>query len=107
MILNTPDTKTEIAAWNSHRAKHRGRRRRPAVSAASIQVWRAAIAALDATEPEVRDTIERGLVNVAGVSGARYGDAMKAVDVVVKRVAKIRTKAIKDAFRRIRKTNGV
>jgi hypothetical protein len=74
---------------------------------ANAKAWNAAIRVLDKTEPEIRDVIERGLVNIAALEHIRYGEAMKKVDQVVAKVAAIRTRAIKQAFRIIRDEGGV
>lgn len=65
-------------------------------------VWNQAIAILDATELEIRDVIERGLADYAGLDHLKLGDAMSAADRVSKEVAAIRRKAIRRAFRLLR-----
>lgn len=76
--------------------------RQTAIDMKKLRVWQQAIAILDHSEIEVRDVIERGLSGVAAIEGTRYGDANKAVDDVMVQVGKIRTRAIKQAFRLIR-----
>lgn len=66
------------------------------------EVWARAINILDETEPVVRDLIERELASIAGISGTRYGDAMRATDALMKQIRRVRTDAIKKAFRFIR-----
>jgi hypothetical protein len=67
-----------------------------------ITVWNNAIAILDQSEVRIRDMIERDLVGVAGISGIRVGESVKAADRVAARVSAVRTKAIKKAFRYLR-----
>ena len=72
-----------------------------------IAVWNRAIAMIDRSEVVIRDLIERELSGIAGISGIRYGDAMKAADRVSVKVAAIRKRAIQRAFRLIRDHGGV
>ena len=46
--------------------------------------------------------IERGLQDIAGVSGTKYGAAMRAVDKIMVQIKRIRLEAIKASFRHIR-----
>jgi len=71
-----------------------------------IKIWNGTVAILDQSEIRVRDMIERDLVDVAGISGIRVGEAMKAADRAAARVAIVRTKAIKKAFRYLRSRIG-
>ena len=71
-----------------------------------VTIWNTAIAMLDRTEPAIRDIIERDLVNIAGMSGIRYGEAMRAADKLGKKIERIRTRAIKQAFRHLRSKLG-
>ena len=71
-----------------------------------VRVWNGAIAILDRSEVQLRDLIERELVDVAGMNGIRYGEAMAATDKLMKKVAIIRTRAIKRAFRYLRSKLG-
>ena len=70
--------------------------------AKSVTVWNTAIHMLDQSEVMIRDVIERDLVNMAGLSGTRFGEAMSAAAQTAARVERIRTKAIKRAFRYLR-----
>src|ERR1035437_8249667 len=72
------------------------------VLAKRVRGWNGAIAILDRSEVQLRDLIERDLVDVAGVNGIRYGEAMAPTDKLMKKVAIIRTRAIKRAFRYLR-----
>lgn len=65
-------------------------------------VWRQAVAILDASEVEMRDTIERGLADYAGLDHLKVADGLAAADRVSKQCAAIRVKAIKRAFRLLR-----
>ena len=67
-----------------------------------VTVWNNAIAIIDQSEVRIRDMIERDLVDVAGVNGIRYGEAMKAADRLMKKIKVIRARAIKKAFRYLR-----
>src|ERR1035437_9636372 len=71
-----------------------------------VRVWNGAIAILDRSEVQLRDLIERDLVDVAGMNGIRYGEAMAATDKLMKKVSVIRTRAIKRAFRYLRSKLG-
>ena len=68
----------------------------------TFKAFSTAIAMLDKSEIEVRDLIERGLLDIAGVSGTKYGAAMRAVDKIMVRIKHVRLEAIKAAFRHIR-----
>lgn len=70
--------------------------------ARAVAAWNTAIGLIDRTEPAIRDIIERGLMNVAGVNRTHYGDAMRAADAVMKLIRRVRVRAIKDAFRHLR-----
>ena len=70
--------------------------------AKTFRTWSTAIAKLDKSEIEIRDLIERGLQDIAGVSGTKYGAAMRAVDRIMARIKHIRLEAIKASFRHIR-----
>lgn len=57
---------------------------------------------LDASEPKIRDLIESGLMDVAGVNGTKVTGAKKATDAIMAQIIPLRTKAIKQAFRHLR-----
>ena len=71
-----------------------------------VTVWNNAIAIIDQSEVRIRDMIERDLVDVAGISGIRYGEAMHAADKLMKKIKIIRVRAIKKAFRHLRSKLG-
>jgi hypothetical protein len=71
-----------------------------------VTVWNTAIAIIDQSEVRIRDMIERDLVDVAGISGIHYGEAMKAADQLMKKIKVIRVRAIKKAFRHLRSKLG-
>ena len=68
----------------------------------TFKTYSTAISMLDQSEIEVRDLIERGLQDIAGVSGTKYGAAMRAVDRLMAKIKRIRLEAIKASFRHIR-----
>ena len=67
----------------------------------TFKTWRTAIAILDKSEIGVRDLIERDLQNIAGVSGMKYGNAMRAVDKLMAKIKRVRLEAVKASFRHI------
>jgi hypothetical protein len=67
-----------------------------------VNSWVTALAILDKSELALRDVIERELSNTAGLGHLRYGDAMSVADRLMKKVTRIRTKALKAAFRLVR-----
>lgn len=69
-------------------------------------VWLAAITTVDATEIKLRDIIERGLSEVAGLPHLRARDAVAATAAVMRKVGPLRAKAIKAAFREVRQQVG-
>lgn len=71
-----------------------------------VVVWNTAIAIIDQSEVRIRDMIERDLVDVAGISGIHYGEAMKAADRLMAKIKVIRVRAIKKAFRHLRSKLG-
>lgn len=100
-------------AWNAERARQRipikpAPEPMPALDTdqlrARIGDWQKAVQIIDNTEPLIRDVIERGLSNVAGLSGTRMGEARVAAAMVMKQIARIRARAIKQAFRYLRDT---
>jgi hypothetical protein len=68
----------------------------------TFKTFKMAIAILDKSEIEMRDLIERDLQNIAGVSGTKYGNAMRAVDKLMAKIKRVRLEAIKASFRHIR-----
>lgn len=74
----------------------------PKSKAKLAAVWNQAIAILDQSEIEMRDVIERGLADYAGLDHLKIGDGLAAADRVSKQCAAIRVKAIKRAFRLLR-----
>ena len=68
----------------------------------TFKTFKTAIAILDKSEIEMRDLIERDLQNIAGVSGTKYGNAMRAVDKLMAKIKRVRLEAIKASFRHIR-----
>lgn len=68
----------------------------------TFKTFKTAIAILDKSEIEMRDLIERDLQNIAGVSGTKYGNAMRAVDKLMTKIKRVRLEAIKASFRHIR-----
>ena len=69
-----------------------------------IKAWNTAINIIDKSELEVRDAIERDLADLAGLSGIKYGEAMRAADKLSVKIKAIREAAIKQAFRYLRGT---
>ena len=69
---------------------------------ADAQAFDSVIAILDQSELELRDAIERGLANVAGLSHMNYFEAQRQTNRVMKHVATIRLQAFKKAFRLLR-----
>lgn len=57
---------------------------------------------LDASEARVRDMIENGLMDVAGINRTRVVDAINAGNDVARRVTELRTHHLKKAFRLLR-----
>jgi hypothetical protein len=100
----------EEEAWRKHRALQQLPRTTFSISprdtstarVGRAEAWKDAVKIIDATEPEVRDIIERGLAFRA----ATYGERMLQVMSVVDQVATVRIKAFKKAFRLVR-TRGV
>jgi hypothetical protein len=72
------------------------------VLARITKTWNTALAIIDKSELVLRDVIERGLLNTAGLDHQRYNDAMRVADRLMKKITRIRTKAIKAAFRLLR-----
>lgn len=66
--------------------------------------WDAAVRALDASEVPVRAIIESDLMNVAGVPGIRYGEAVRGIHATLRKVAVVRVNAFKESFRTLRET---
>jgi hypothetical protein len=96
-----------VAAWNSHRAKHR----EPYIPEPSAseptpreqyEAWTKAISIIDESEVEMRDMIERGLSSVARLPHVRITVVNAVVDRLMRKIVKIRSAAIKRAFRELR-----
>lgn len=68
----------------------------------TFKTFKTAIVILDKSEIEIRDLIERDLQNIAGVSGTKYGNAMRVVDKLMAKIKRVRLEAIKASFRHIR-----
>lgn len=62
------------------------------------ETWKDALKIIDASEPEVRDIIERGLI----VRGNTYGERVLQTNSIVEQIAAVRMKAFKKAFRLVR-----
>ena len=71
-----------------------------------IKTWSTAINIIDKSELEVRDLIERDLADLAGLSGIKYGEAMRAADKLSVKIKAVREAAIKQAFRYLRDRAG-
>jgi len=67
-----------------------------------VRTWNKAIQIIDASEIHVRDLIERDLADLAGISGIKYGEAMRAADKLSMKIKAIREAAIRQAFRYLR-----
>ncbi len=67
-----------------------------------VRTFHEALDILDASEPPVRDLIEKSLVNVAGINNTKVSDAMLTRDELAKEIARIRYHHIKLAFRHLR-----
>lgn len=66
-------------------------------------IWHNAISHhLDASEPEMRDVIERGYMTTAGRKRVKVADVMRVHKRVMAKINAIRLRAIKAAFRHIR-----
>lgn len=70
--------------------------------AKAVGIWNTAINMLDTSEIAIRDVIERELAGIAGTTGLRLGEAMDKAAKTVRKVKRIRTRAIKQAFRYLR-----
>jgi hypothetical protein len=115
LLLHSPgstsrETTSEHAAFAKRRVKQQmpvsqepqSPRDLPRERARRATVWKQAIDIIDATEPQIREVVERGLVHTAGVERTRYKDAMAVATRVSKQVADIRYAAFIKAFRLIR-----
>lgn len=67
-----------------------------------VRTFNEAIAILDASEGPMRDLIEHGLMDTAGINKTRIGDARLTLEQVSMDVIEIRINAIKEAFRYLR-----
>lgn len=68
-----------------------------------VAVFNQAISIIDASEPKIRDMIESGMMDVAGVSGTKVRGGIKAVKDLSAQIAHVRQHHIKAAFRHLRK----
>lgn len=68
-----------------------------------VAVFNQAISIIDASEPKIRDMIESGMMDVAGVSGTKVSGGIKAVKDLSAQIAHVRQHHIKAAFRHLRK----
>lgn len=66
-----------------------------------ILAWNTAIAIIDRSELHVRDLIERRLLRFGGLRGTLPA-AQKATDELMADITRVRTRAIKSAFRKLR-----
>lgn len=98
-------TQTEVAAWNSHRAKHSqslvNHEQQDLTETDHLHAWAKAIVILDASEVLVRDLIEREL---SGIAGEKMSFAVldRVVRRLMKKITPVREHAIKVAFRLVR-----
>lgn len=67
-----------------------------------LKTFHEAVNILDQSEPAIRDMIENGLMDVAGINRTKVGDAMLTCDKLTKEIAKLRHKHLKAAFRHLR-----
>jgi hypothetical protein len=68
-----------------------------------VAVFNQAISIIDASEPKIRDMIESGMMDIAGVSGTKVRGGVKAVKDLSAQIAHVRQHHIKAAFRHLRK----
>src|SRR3974390_1374620 len=73
---------------------------------AQVRIWQRALLGLDHTEVDMRDLMERGLAEVAGLPHVKLRDIHAATDEVMRGVTKLRTDAIKRLFRGLRQKLG-
>lgn len=69
---------------------------------AAIKVFNDALAIIDRTEPVIRNMIENDLMDVAGLNGSKVKGTVAAGHALAQKIAVVRAKAIKQAFRHIR-----
>lgn len=67
-----------------------------------IVAFMEAVNHIDASEPAIRDMIEGDLMDVAGINRTKVSDAITAGNDLAKKIATIREKHIKRAFRHLR-----
>lgn len=67
-----------------------------------VAAFMQAIYIIDHTEPMIRDMIESDLMDVAGINRTKVKSAMTASRTLAQKIAIIRMKAIKKAFRYLR-----
>jgi len=67
-----------------------------------IVAFMEAVNHLDASEPAIRDLIEGDLMDIAGFNRTKVSDAITAGNNLAKKIAALREKYIKRAFRHLR-----
>jgi hypothetical protein len=67
-----------------------------------VKTFHEALDILDQSEPAIRDMIEGGLMDVAGINRTKVSDAMLTKDELTKRIVALRHHHIKAAFRHLR-----
>lgn len=67
-----------------------------------IVAFMEAVNHIDASEPAIRDMIEGDLMDIAGINRTKVSDAITAGNNLAKKIAALREKHIKRAFRHIR-----
>lgn len=64
--------------------------------------FKTAIGILDATEPQIRDIIEGGLMHVTEANMTKKNAVEEAVQNVLAQISAVRLRAIKQSFRHLR-----
>jgi hypothetical protein len=95
-----------IAALDAQIAAAQDKAAEPKDVRTYVNVWKDAIAIIDNSELPIRDLIERDLVGLAHTSHVKLKDANAITARLLKRIARVRTKAFKAAFRLIRSRIG-
>lgn len=65
-------------------------------------IFKQAVHIIDQTEPVIRDMIESDLMEVAGFNGVKVRGTVKIGKLLAEKIAAVRAKAIKEAFRYLR-----